>query len=68
MEKVNVIQLIASLCLLCGSIINILNLCIEIPLELSICSIPLLGASIILYSIFLKKQIKDKKQDKTRKR
>ena len=64
MKNVNVIQLIASLCLLFGSIINLLNICIEIPLALSVCSVPLLLASIILYLIFWKKQIKDKKQDK----
>ena len=62
MEKVNVIQLTASLCLLFGSIINLLNSCIEIPLTLRVCSVPLLFASIVLYSIFLKKQIKDKEQ------
>ena len=60
MKKVDVIQLIASLCLLFGSIINLLNICIEIPFALSICSVPFLLASIILYAIFWKKQIKDK--------
>ena len=60
MKKVNVIQLIASLCLLFGSIINLLNTCMEIPFALSICAGPLLLASIVLYAIFLKKQIKYK--------
>ena len=60
MKKVNLLQLIASVCLLFGSIINLLNLCIEIPLALSICSVPLLLVSIILYAIILKKHIKCK--------
>ena len=64
MKNVNLLQLIASLCLLFGSIINLLNICIEIPLVLSICSVPLLLTSIILYAIFWKKQIKKDKNNK----
>ena len=60
MKKVDVIQLIASLCLLFGSIIKLLNICMEIPFALSICSVPFLLASIILYALSWKKQIKDK--------
>lgn len=60
MKNLNIIQLIASLCLLLGSIINLLNLCIDIPFALSVCSAPLLFAAIILYAISIKKQIKDK--------
>ncbi len=63
MKNVNILQLIASLCLLCGSIINLLDLCVDIPFALKVCSVPLLLASIILYAIFWKKQIKDQKKD-----
>jgi len=60
MKKAHVIQLIASLCLLFGSVINLLNLCMKIPFALSVCSAPLLLASIVLYAISWKKQTKDK--------
>ena len=66
MKKVNVIPLIATLCLLLSCIINLLDLFIEIPLALSVCSILLVLAASILCLIFLK-QIKDKKQDKNNK-
>ena len=66
MKKVNVIPLIATLCLLLSCIINLLDLFIEIPLALRVCSILLVLAAIVLFLIFLK-QIKDKKQDKNNK-
>ena len=63
MKKINIIQLVASLCLLLGSIINLLDICIDAPFTFSICSVPFLIASIILYCIYLKKQMKYKNQE-----
>ena len=64
MKKVSVLQLIASICLLIGSIINLLNLLIEIPFALYVCTGPLLLISVILFIIVFVKQIKNKKQNK----
>lgn len=64
MKKVNILQLIASIFLLIGSIINLLNLLIEIPFALYVCTGPLLLISVILFTIVLVKQIKNKKQNK----
>ena len=62
MKKVNVLQLIASICLLIGSIINLLNLLIEIPFALYVCTGgPLLLISVTLFIIVLVKLIKSKK-------
>ena len=64
MKKVNVLQLVASICLLIGSIINLLNLLIEIPFAIYVCTVPLLLISVILFVIVMMKQIKIRKQDK----
>ena len=64
MKKVNVLQLIASICLLIGSIINLLNLLIEIPFAIYVCTVPLLLISVILFVIVMMKRIKIRKQDK----
>ena len=64
MKKVNILQLIASICLLIGSIINLLNLLIEIPFALYVCTGPLLLISVILFIVVFVKQIKNKKQNK----
>ena len=61
MKKVSVLQLIASICLLIGSIINLLNLLIEIPFALYVCTGPLLLTSVTLFIIVLVKRIKSKK-------
>ena len=61
MKKVSVLQLIASICLLIGSIINLLNLLIEIPFALYVCTGPLLLISVTLFIIVLVKLIKSKK-------
>ena len=58
MKKVNILQLIAAICLLIGSIINLLNLLIEIPFALYVCTGPLLLTSVILFGIVIVKQIK----------
>ena len=60
MKKINIIQLIASICLLIGSIINLLNLVIEIPFGLYVCTGPLLLISVVLFAVVIVKQIKKK--------
>ena len=62
MKKVNVLQLIASICLLIGSIINLLNTIIEIPFGLYVCTGPLFLVSAALFIIVLVKQMRNKKQ------
>ena len=64
MKKVNIVQLIASICLLIGSIINLLNLLIEIPFALYVFTGPLLLTSVILFGIVIVKQIKKGKNKK----
>lgn len=64
MKKVNILQLIASICLLIGSIINLLNLLIEIPFALYVCTGPLFLISVILFGIVIVKQIKERKNKK----
>lgn len=64
MKKVKVLQLTASLCLLFGCVINLLDLWIKIPLAISACSLPLLLASVVLHVILLIKYMKDKQQKK----
>lgn len=63
MKRVNIIQLIASICLLAGSIINLLNIFTEIPHQLYVCTGPLLLISVVLFIIVIVKQIKNKNQN-----
>ena len=62
MKKLNVIPLIALLCLLFSCIIGIFDLFIEIPLALRVCNILLVLAASILSLIFVKKQDKNNKK------
>lgn len=64
MKKVNLLQLIASGCLLVGNIIYLLNLCLEIPFVVYVCAGPLFIISLILYCVVLVKIIKFKKSNK----
>ena len=66
MKKVNVLQLIASLCLLLGNVINLWNLLEGLPFAVCILAVPLLLASIVLYAIVFAKRLQEKKQDKQR--
>ena len=61
MKKVNIIPLIAFLCLVVSCIIGFLNLCIEIPLALGVCNLLLVLTASILLLIFVIKQKKSKK-------
>ena len=61
MKKVNVLQLVASICLLVGNVINLLNICLEIPFAVYVSTGPLFIISVILFSIVLVQKIKLKK-------
>ena len=63
-RKIDILLLIASLCLLLGCIINLVESFTEVPLALSILSVPLLIASIILYSIVYAKKMKNTEDNK----
>ena len=60
MNKVKVVDLLASLCLLIGSVINIVELFIDVHIVVSIIATVLIFVSIFLWFIVLKK-IKSKK-------
>ena len=61
MKKVNVLQLIASICLFIVCIINLLNILVGIPSAVHVSTLPLGLVSIILYCIVIvKKKIKEK--------
>ena len=62
MKKLNVIPLIALLCLLFSCIIGIFDVFIEIPLALRVCNILLVLVASILSLIFVKKQDKNNKK------
>ena len=64
MKKTNIVQLIAVICLLIGSIINLLNLVTEIPFGLYVCTGPLLLISVVLFAIVIVKHIKNKREKK----
>lgn len=60
MKKVKVVDLLASICLLIGSIINIVELFIDVHIVISIIATALIFVSIFLWFIVLKR-IKSKK-------
>ncbi len=64
MKKINILQLVASIFLLFGNIIYLLNLCMDIPFALYLCSGPLFLISSVLYGVVLGKMIKFKKNSK----
>ncbi|MBE6577961.1 MAG: hypothetical protein E7653_07505 [Ruminococcaceae bacterium] len=67
MKKVNFLQLIASICILAGSVINLLELFIELPEALRFCSSPLLLVGVILYFVSFGLRSKRKKRKKNKK-
>ena len=67
MKNVNLLQLIASLCMLFGSVINLLALITEIPPWLSVCAAPLLLAAVVLYFVaFFRARRQGKGEDNER--
>ena len=61
MKKVNIIPLVAFLCLVLSCIIGLFDLCIELPLAFSVCNLLLVIIACILLLIFVIKQKKGKK-------
>ena len=64
MKKVKTLHLIASICLLLGSVINLIKAITETAFPLSAVSIPLLLISIVLYSIVWSKRREEMKKEK----
>ena len=62
MKKINILQLIASICMLFGCVVNLLHSLMEIPVGLRMSAGPMLGVAIVLYWIVLAKQIKNRKK------
>ena len=60
MNKVKVVDLLASICLLIGSIINIVELFIDVHIVVSVIATVLIFVSVILWFIVLKR-MKSKK-------
>ena len=60
MNKVKVVDLLASLCLLIGSVINIVELFIDVHIIVSIIATVLIFVSLVLWFIVLKR-MKSKK-------
>ena len=60
MNKVKVVDLMASLCLLIGSVINIVELFIDVHIAVSIIATVLIFVSVFLWFIVLKR-MKSKK-------
>ena len=60
MNKVKVVDLLASLCLLIGSIINIVELFVDVHIVISIIATVLIFVSIFLWFVVLKR-MKSKK-------
>lgn len=64
MKRINMLQLIASICLLTGSIINLLNIFTKIPFEIYVFTVPLFIAPVVLYSVVLIQKLRTKKNKK----
>ncbi len=61
MSKVKIVDLLASICLLIGSVINIVELFIDVHIVISITATVLIFVSIFLWFVVLKR-MKFKKQ------
>ena len=61
MKKVNIIQLVAFLCMVLSCIIGLFDLCFELPLAFSVCNLLLVITACVLLLIFVIKQKKGKK-------
>lgn len=64
MKKVSVMQLAASVCLLIGCVVSLVNLCTDVPKEVELCGIVLRAVSLVLYGILLVKMIRNKRKEK----
>ena len=61
MKKVNIIPLVAFLCLVLSCIIGLFDLCIELPLAFSVCNLLLVITACVLLLILVINQKKGKK-------
>ena len=64
MKKVSVMQLAASVCLLIGCAVSLVNLCTDVPKAVELCGIVLRAVSLVLYGILLVKMIRNKRKEK----
>ncbi|MBR3779278.1 MAG: hypothetical protein IKL13_06115 [Clostridia bacterium] len=64
MKKVSVMQLAASVCLLIGCVVSLVNLCTNVPKAVEWCGIVLRAVSLVLYGILLVKMIWNKRKEK----
>lgn len=64
MKKVSVMRLVASVCLLIGCVVSLVNWCTDIPKEVQLCGIVLRAVSLVLYGILLVKMIRNKRKGK----
>lgn len=63
MKKVNVLQLVASICLLIGCVVSLVSLCADIPQAVELCGIVLRADFVVLYAILLVKMIRNKQKE-----
>lgn len=64
MKKVNVMRLVASICLLIGCAVSLVSLCTDVHLAIQWCGLALRAVSVVLYAILLVKMIRNKRKEK----
>ena len=64
MKKVNVMQLVASVCLLIGCVVSLGNLYTDVHLAIQWCGLALRAVSVVLYAVLLVKMIRNKRKGK----
>lgn len=64
MKKVSALQMVASICLLMGCVVSLVNLCTNIPKVVQWCGIVLRAVSCVLYGILLVKMMRNKRKEK----
>ena len=64
MKKVNVMQLVASVCLLIGCVVSLVSLYTDVHLAIQWCGIVLRAVALVLYGILLVKMIRNKRKGK----
>lgn len=64
MKKVSALQMVASICLLIGCVVSLVNLCTDVPKSVQWCGIVLRAVSCVLYALFLVKMMRNKRKEK----
>ena len=67
MKRIDIVHLSANLSLVFVNVINLLNMFYDLPLWLGFLTIPVSLASIVLYTIVIRRLIKKKKEDEHKK-